>query len=134
MTTPIPVTSLGESDQQIYAEAVPVRIVPDPDQTDENSAPDFTYLNTMQLTGLEDAQQAVPQANKRVSAQINVIPGAVGNTAGYVLVGSQRQVVNGVGMRLPNGGSVSISGKGEIWVRGDRVNSLWVNVKDERER
>jgi hypothetical protein len=56
----------------------------------------------------------------------------IGNTVGYVLIGSRSQVMNGQGAQIQNGFGTVTEGTQETWMTSDGSHSLSVVVLQER--
>jgi hypothetical protein len=100
----------------------------------EQAGKDYTSWSTYILGGTpaDVAQRILPLDRRRDRAVIIVQPGTAGNTNGFVLIGSYRQVLNGQGAQLVNGNSIVMEGVQETWLQSDLAHSLAVTVIADR--
>lgn len=141
MSRPFP-----EFDAEIHVgsekmEPIPVYQVPDPNAPaappERIAAADFGAFGKVVLAGTETKGaklSLLPRENKRNRAVIWITPGAAGNVAGKVIIGSAAQCDGGTGAELVNGMSLTYEGASPVFLAADGTNSLTVNFVDERFR
>jgi hypothetical protein len=100
----------------------------------ESAGKDYTSWNTYILggTATDQAFRILPLDRRRDRATILIQPGTAGNTVGFVLIGSYRQVINGQGAQFVSGNAFVTEGVQETWLQSDLAHSLAVTVIADR--
>lgn len=134
MTHAIYPSELGDDNHPVVPAPMPidVRIVPPDDEVAVNAATfgawmTFSWLAGAKITDVGMPVQILPLDRNRRQAQV-----IVQVAAGYVLLGSRKQVSNGQGGQVPSG-RYPVASIGELYAAPDGTNAATITVLAERD-